>query len=151
MRTKNGGYVNPGLVLWAFQNWKLVIGIVSVAMALGGGWYMRHKYESMKEDVATYLKDNVTLKKLLGESKETNRLNLATIAALQADKNAAIKSIEELNKKVKADRSKIVSLEKKIDELMKDPLSDGPVALVLSTTMVGVEEMREQRAKEGWK
>lgn len=139
-----------------FGQAKLIVGalLIGAVLASGIGLYfyighMKTEIANLKEDNNVLvmnnkiLQENVTLLKDAANTfQASNQTNEATVQNLLVERTQAVKAIETLAIQQKNNKIVITSLSNKINELLKDPKNDGPVAPVLRETVRGVQNNR---------
>ena len=122
---------------------------------LGAALYVRNlrsSVETLEKEKAelvasnSVLKDNNdVLRDNMKKLATANHTNYLTAQSLIKDKEAATKAISNLAAMRTADKAGYDRLTKKLEEMLKDPRNDGPVAPVLREVMREIQKERDKK------
>lgn len=94
-----------------------------------------HQVTSLQKDIGTLNANNSILKQNQDTLKQSNEANVATINKLVEERKDAQVAINTLAKQKQVEHAKVITAQRKIDEMLKDPKNNGPIAPVLSETL----------------
>lgn len=101
-----------------------------------------HKNTTLEKQVQQLTADNTQLKANVDTITKVNQVNVETNNKLLAERKDAQAAISNLAKQKQVTSQKLDEANKKIDEMLKDPKNDGPVAPVLRETIRSIEEKK---------
>jgi DNA repair exonuclease SbcCD ATPase subunit len=99
---------------------------------------------ALKVDNAILKENNETLKDGLKKLASANLTNYNTAKQLLDERGKALDAITNLAKVNKLNNEKLDRLAKRVEEMLKDPKNDGPVAPVLREV---IREIQKERAR----
>jgi len=99
---------------------------------------------ALKVDNAILKENNETLKDGLKKLASANLTNYNTAKQLLEERGKALDAISSLAKVNKLSNEKLDRLAKRVEEMLKDPKNDGPVAPVLREV---IREIQKERAR----
>jgi|SRR5579859_1475522 len=128
---------------------KMLIALACVALALGGGFWIKHEWDyfhRLEQNNTTLTQNN----KILQENNDVLKANLntctgvnstdqATIAGLIKERSDAQAAVTSLAAQQKSNVAAIGVLGKKLSDMEKNAANDGPLAPDLRETVRGIE------------
>lgn len=129
--------------------------LVAAALAVGSVYlYIKHLQSSIEklegDNIVLktnnqVLKDNVEImRQNVKELAKSNHENWKTVQSLLEERKAAQQAINNLAVATKNDREVIARLNKRLNDIIKDPSNDGVVAPALRETVRDVQETRRK-------
>lgn len=142
-------------LLKTLLNPRVIITII-ICVLVGGAYFyvsgLQNKVQKLEADKLLLETNNAVLKdnvEVMRENVKTlataNHENWKTAQALIAERAEAQKAINNLSVATKNDRAVILKLNKKLDDIIKDPKNDGLVSPALRETVRDVQDTRRKQ------